>query len=183
MAELTRTALKLFFETGDKPTEAQFADLIDSLFTLIDNNTFTKVIISNVPIVGDGTGGKVLKKDNAVIQLGEFGLDDTTISSDDGGFAAGGTMFNANNECSLYFAGLLGFTVANLGSVMNHNSEGAIIVGDPSPFAVTPLIIVKSDRTTFKNLQTFADNAAALLGGLAIDDMYHTATGEVRIVV
>ena len=30
MSALTRAALKLFFETGDLPTEAQFADLIDS---------------------------------------------------------------------------------------------------------------------------------------------------------
>lgn len=33
----TRTALKKFFETGDVPTEAQFADLIDSLAHLTDD--------------------------------------------------------------------------------------------------------------------------------------------------
>ncbi len=31
MAILDRAALKLFFETGDKPTQAQFADFIDSV--------------------------------------------------------------------------------------------------------------------------------------------------------
>lgn len=30
---------------------------------------------------------------------------------------------------------------------------------------------------------TFADNAAALAGGLVVNDLYKTATGEVRIVV
>jgi hypothetical protein len=33
MAVQTKTVLKSYFETGDKPTQAQFADLIDSLFT------------------------------------------------------------------------------------------------------------------------------------------------------
>jgi hypothetical protein len=32
-------------------------------------------------------------------------------------------------------------------------------------------------------LQTFADNTAALAGGLVVGDVYATATGEVRIVV
>jgi hypothetical protein len=32
-------------------------------------------------------------------------------------------------------------------------------------------------------LQTFADNTAALAGGLVADDVYKVATGEVRIVV
>lgn len=33
------------------------------------------------------------------------------------------------------------------------------------------------------DLPTFADNAAALAGGLVVRQVYKTATGEVRIVV
>jgi len=33
------------------------------------------------------------------------------------------------------------------------------------------------------NLGVYADNAAAVAGGLAVDDVYKTATGELRIVV
>lgn len=33
MAVQTKTVLKSYFNTGDKPTESQFADLIDSFFT------------------------------------------------------------------------------------------------------------------------------------------------------
>ena len=36
MAKVTRTVLKTYFETGDKPTEAQFASLIDSNLNLDD---------------------------------------------------------------------------------------------------------------------------------------------------
>jgi hypothetical protein len=32
-------------------------------------------------------------------------------------------------------------------------------------------------------LKTYANNAAALAGGLAVDDIYKTSTGEIRIVV
>jgi len=33
------------------------------------------------------------------------------------------------------------------------------------------------------NLAVHADNAAAITGGLSVDDVYKTATGELRIVV
>jgi len=32
-------------------------------------------------------------------------------------------------------------------------------------------------------LKTYANNAAAIAGGLAVDDIYKTSTGEIRIVV
>ena len=37
MATLSRAALKLFFQTGDTPTEAQFADDIDSSPNIVDD--------------------------------------------------------------------------------------------------------------------------------------------------
>jgi hypothetical protein len=37
MAQRTRQLLKTYFETGDKPTQEEFADLIDSLFNLTDD--------------------------------------------------------------------------------------------------------------------------------------------------
>lgn len=37
MAQLGRAALEAFFETGDKPTQAQFADLIESCLNLVDD--------------------------------------------------------------------------------------------------------------------------------------------------
>jgi hypothetical protein len=39
MAQVNRTVLKGYFETGDTPTEAQFIDLIDSLFNDVEDNT------------------------------------------------------------------------------------------------------------------------------------------------
>jgi len=37
MSASSRTVLKAFFETGDMPTEAQFADLIDSFVSMVSD--------------------------------------------------------------------------------------------------------------------------------------------------
>jgi outer membrane protein assembly factor BamA len=39
MAKQTRTTLKSFFQTGDVPTENNYADLVDSNLNLSENNT------------------------------------------------------------------------------------------------------------------------------------------------
>lgn len=42
---------------------------------------------------------------------------------------------------------------------------------------------VRGTELTLTALPVYADNAAAVTGGLAVDTVYKTATGEVRIVV
>jgi len=48
MAIQTRTVLKTYFNTGDKPTETQFVDLIDSNLNLTDGGTLTGVLSSSL---------------------------------------------------------------------------------------------------------------------------------------
>ncbi|MFQ5865600.1 MAG: hypothetical protein ACE5IW_10260 [bacterium] len=127
MAQLDRIALKAYFETGDKPTQAQFADLIDSLFALIDNNTVTKVIIANVPIVGDGSGGKILKRGNLVLQMGEYGENDLSITTDDGAFSAGGAAYISDSESALYFDGATRFSSGPGGNIIRYKTGQQII--------------------------------------------------------
>jgi len=43
--------------------------------------------------------------------------------------------------------------------------------------------VLKGDTMQLLALGTYADNVAALAGGLVINDVYKTATGELRIVV
>jgi hypothetical protein len=45
----------------------------------------------------------------------------------------------------------------------------------PGPWRATTI--------TLTNVAVFADNAAALAGGLAVGEVYRTATGELRIVI
>lgn len=57
MAKLDRAALKAFFETGDKPTQAQFADLIDSYVNITDD-LFLSSLTFYVSPDGDNAEGE-----------------------------------------------------------------------------------------------------------------------------
>jgi len=48
-------------------------------------------------------------------------------------------------------------------------------VNNPGPLRATTL--------TLTGLPTYANNAAAVAGGLSVNDVYKTATGELRIVI
>jgi hypothetical protein len=48
-------------------------------------------------------------------------------------------------------------------------------VNNPGPLQATTV--------TLTNLPTYANNAAAITGGLSVNDVYKTATGELRIVI
>lgn len=55
MGQLNRAALKAFFETGDKPTQAQFSDFIDSVLNYIDDTYlyphFIKLLIPSADVL------------------------------------------------------------------------------------------------------------------------------------
>jgi hypothetical protein len=53
MAIVSRALLKTYFETGDKPTQAQFASLIDSLFHKTEDTVAVRVA---VPETSSSTG-------------------------------------------------------------------------------------------------------------------------------
>jgi hypothetical protein len=59
------------------------------------------------------------------------------------------------------------------------------LVRNFSVFAQQTQVPGPQQATTLKltDLLEFADNAAAIAGGLAVGDIYRTATGEIRIVV
>lgn len=51
MAVVSRTTLKAYFQTGSKPTQAQFENLIDSLLHVLDENEKT---VAGVIDIDDG---------------------------------------------------------------------------------------------------------------------------------
>jgi hypothetical protein len=62
MSEQSRTTLKTYFNTGDKPTEAQFENLIDSCVNKTDDtyaaygfDSYTETSISSAQILAMGT--------------------------------------------------------------------------------------------------------------------------------
>ena len=48
MSVVSRSTLKGYFNTGDRPTESNFADLIDSTLNLNDSNTGDIDLTGNV---------------------------------------------------------------------------------------------------------------------------------------
>ena len=77
----------------------------------------------------------------------------------------------------------------NINSVGGKFSIGSLAVGGTAQ----PLDLIEFSRKTIagtdymvpelENLPTFADNSAAITGGLSTNDVYKTSTGELRIVV
>lgn len=64
MAEQSSTTLKSYFETGDVPTEAQFAELIDSYQNKVDNNLFDGIdtTLIGVSPAAQGTATAITKR-------------------------------------------------------------------------------------------------------------------------
>ena len=68
----------------------------------------------------------------------------------------------------------------NLQTVLDAGNTATKDVTLTGTFQSTAL---KSNTLQLLSLGTYADNVAALAGGLVINDVYKTATGELRIVV
>lgn len=70
MAVQTRSVLKTYFETGDKPTSAQFGDLIDSaLMAQYIWATTTIVAMGNTVYMSNATAAQTI--DMQAVELGE----------------------------------------------------------------------------------------------------------------
>lgn len=147
----SRATLKAFFETGDKPTEVQFASLIDSLLSLVDNSNLKD-------------GLKIKSITNGKIEI-EFNDNFLRFTTDGGGFAE--AVFQMEPSSAVY-----GFAA----SFAQFTSTTALI-------KASALLTLEFGSAKFIGLPTFADNAAAITGGLLTDNVYKTATGELRIVV
>jgi hypothetical protein len=103
-----------------------------------------------------------------------------SISTDNTG--TGGSISDSNGD--LYVKG----NKFIIGSVTNYTDKENIIVHEidtaSTPHGQFGFYAHKSNGGVFKQpLPTYADNDAAVAAGLAVDEWYKTATGEVRIVV
>jgi len=81
--------------------------------------------------------------------------------------------FQDGDVANFAFIGLTGQAIGQSGDLRFYTGGN---------FGGTRMLITKQGRIRVI-LPTYANNAAALTGGLAINDIYKTATGELRIVV
>ena len=78
MAEQNRTTLKNYFQTGDRPSQAQYADLIDSQLNLAE--TGTQIMVGILSSSGLEVTGDITASNNASIG-GRTSTVDLTVSS------------------------------------------------------------------------------------------------------
>ncbi len=98
------------------------------------------------------------------------------------GTSAGATPANATKN----------FLVSDLSDLIESNvtktlqqvlDAGNTATKDVTITGIFRSTVLKGGTMQLLSLGTFADNAAALAGGLALNDVYKTATGELRIVI
>ena len=96
MAIVSRSTAKTYFNTGDKPTESEFSDFIDSAIFQEDFSNFGKSLVSAQTatsvrnILGSGTIGDVLFKDNTQV----------SAQNNIGGGTVGKNVFTATTTAS-----------------------------------------------------------------------------------
>ncbi len=167
MAKLSRADLKLFFETGDKPTQDQFADLIDSLLSLIDDSNLADLIK-----IKSETDGKI-----EVVFSDSF----WQLTTDGGNFLE---SFIFLNSVSAFLASPFSSTDWDGAGITHRVTNERLYRVIANNSTIFQIVRTNAGLNKFKIfMPTFADNVAAIAGGLLINDMYKTATGEVRTVV
>lgn len=158
MAKLDRAALKAFFETGDKPTQPQFADFIDSFISLVSNSN-----------LDDGVKIKSATDDKIQIVF-----DDTffQITTDGDNFAEAFIFLTSANIEFGVDTSIWKFESSSQTWFLSIAFVVIFKIVDTGTFI----------RYNFGSIPIFADNASAIAGGLVLNDLYRTATGEARIV-
>lgn len=170
MAQLDRTALKEFFETGDKPTQEQFADLIDSFLTLAENSN-----------IKNGTKIKSETNGNLQIEISDGWL---YISTDGDDFIT--SYFTVLPHQVETLSGESQLTLKGVGSSVlksatDYNLD--LLSGNGNGISIKKDSVAGQVRVKLNSLGTYANNAAALADGREVKEIYKTVTGELRIVV
>ena len=107
MAKQYRTTLKNYFQTGDKPSQAQYADLIDSKVNLSESNTGDIELRGNINILeGNITAsGNISASGNILADSGSFNyiesinkIRHTDDPNTEIGFASDTVVIKANNR-------------------------------------------------------------------------------------
>ena len=96
MAIVSRSTAKTYFNTGDKPTESEFSDFIDSAIFQEDFSNFGKSLVSAQTatsvrnILGSGTIGDILFRDTTQV----------SAQNNIGGGTVGKNVFTATTTAS-----------------------------------------------------------------------------------
>lgn len=129
-------------------------------FLPLAGGTMTGTIdASGITANGDGTGGKVLKYGDLLVQMGEYGLDDFSITTDNGGFA----------ERYFYLDNVQIVISHNASASITVDTNGTSIAGSVGFHGATPISKQNSGSQT---PATFVANTSGISDDTATWDGY-----------
>ena len=172
MAKQNRTTLKNYFQTGDKPSQAQYADLIDSKVNLSESNTGDIELRGNINILeGNITAsGNISASGNILADSGSFNyiesinkIRHTGDINTEVGFSSDTVQIKANNRET--FRGGSNFTRVGNDDTPTRISGSSVIFN--SPINTTSNIIATGTITSTGNI-TSNSGTGSFAGGVVL---------------
>jgi hypothetical protein len=142
-------------------------------------------------ITSSGDFGIATTSPSCRLQIGNnsvAGLGDLQVRNNSASYIS---VTNSGNNCVGFFGsdgdgGIIGTFSSHTFSIRSNNSNRITVLsnGDVGINTTTPARKLHVNGIVrLQGLSTYANNAAAIAGGLVADDVYKTSTGELRIVV
>ena len=178
MAKQNRTTLKNYFQTGDKPSQAQYADLIDSKVNLSESNTGDIELRGNINILeGNITAsGNISASGNILADSGSFNyiesinkIRHTGDINTEIGFASDTVVIKANNRET--FRGGSNFTRVGNDDTVTQISGSSVKFNSPintTSNIVTSLNITATGTITSTGNITSNSGTGSFAGGVVL---------------
>ena len=178
MAKQNRTTLKNYFQTGDKPSQAQYADLIDSKVNLSESNTGDIELRGNINILeGNITAsGNISASGNILADSGSFNyiesinkIRHTNDINTEVSFASDTVVIKANNRET--FRGGSNFTRVGNDDTPTRISGSSVIFNSPintTSNIITSLNITATGAITTTGNITSNSGTGSFAGGVVL---------------
>ena len=169
MAKQTRDTLKSFFQTGDVPTEGQYADLIDSNLNLSENNTGDILLTGNISASNFISASRFIT-DGEITASGNISSSGNLNANQ-----ISGSQISSSGNLSCQDArvlGSLGLTTTNITASGNISSSGNIIaanaiITDITSSNISSSGIINADRFQANSTTVIVDDGVTTFFGAA----------------
>ena len=176
MAKQNRTILKNYFRTGDKPSQTQYADLIDSKVNLSESNTGDITLTGKLNLTGDITSSNISASGNIIANSGSFNyiesinkIRHTNDVNTEVGFSSDTVQIKANNRET--FRGGGNFTRLGNDDTPTRISGSSVIFNSPintTSNIVTSLNITATGTITSTGNITSNSGTGSFAGGVVL---------------
>ena len=176
MAKQNRTILKNYFQTGDKPSQTQYADLIDSKVNLSESNTGDIILTGKLNLTGDITSSNISASGNIIANSGSFNyiesinkIRHTGDINTEIGFASDTVVIKANNRET--FRGGSNFTRVGNDDTVTQISGSSVKFNSPintTSNIITSLNITATGDITSTGNITSNSGTGSFAGGVVL---------------